>query len=301
MTTQRERAIAHLASRRAFVQASDDRRKLRRQPPEQRFPSGVRARYAARLSRLISEIEARLLAELAPELAAIDRESESLRALDGAIEIRQDALADRIVRLFRQMKLVVGEVASDQVLERMAQESGKAVSDFNLAEVDRQFLSVVGIDIAKAEPYLGEQLRQFISENASLVRSITVDEVPKLEQVVLRGVRRGTSSRDLTREIRSRFGLSKKRARLIARDQVSKLNGELTELRQRHNGVTHYIWQTSQDERVRPDHAALNNTRHSWKRPPVVDGRSGRREHPGGDFQCRCNALPDLSGILKSL
>ncbi|MDR1706162.1 MAG: hypothetical protein LBS19_15970 [Clostridiales bacterium] len=36
----------------------------------------------------------------------------------------------------------------------------------------------------------------------------------------------------------------------------------------------------------------LNGKKFSWSDPPVVDGRSGRRCHPGQDYQCRCAALP---------
>ena len=43
---------------------------------------------------------------------------------------------------------------------------------------------------------------------------------------------------------------------------------------------------------MRDSHRHLNGKRFSWNDPPVVDARTGRRCHPGQDYQCRCVALP---------
>ncbi len=51
-----------------------------------------------------------------------------------------------------------------------------------------------------------------------------------------------------------------------------------------------YIWRTQGDDKVRPDHAALNGQIFSWDNPPPVG-------HPGHDYNCRCMAEPYLEGI----
>lgn len=57
-------------------------------------------------------------------------------------------------------------------------------------------------------------------------------------------------------------------------------------------GFQYYVWTTKKDDRVRPDHARLEGRIINWNDPPVVDLRSGRRRHPGGDYRCRCTASP---------
>ena len=57
-------------------------------------------------------------------------------------------------------------------------------------------------------------------------------------------------------------------------------------------GFDRYVWTTRKDDRVRPDHARLEGRICSWNDPPVVDLRSGRRRHPGEDYNCRCTAAP---------
>jgi len=88
------------------------------------------------------------------------------------------------------------------------------------------------------------------------------------------------------------FDLPRARAELIARDQTLKLNGQIRQYQQRAAGVTQYRWVAMLDERTRDQHRELDNSIHSWDAPPEV--APGRYEHPGGDYQCRCQAEPIL-------
>ncbi len=90
--------------------------------------------------------------------------------------------------------------------------------------------------------------------------------------------------------VMERFDVSKSRADLIARDQVLKLNGQITEERQTRAGVEQYVWTTAGDERVREEHAALEGQVIDWNSPPTVG-------HPGEDYQCRCVAFPLIPEI----
>lgn len=79
-------------------------------------------------------------------------------------------------------------------------------------------------------------------------------------------------------------------ARRIARDQTSKLVGQLNMERQTEVGVTEYIWRTVEDRRVRQSHRANNGRKFTWSDGPAFTG------HPGEDIMCRCRAegiIPD--------
>lgn len=52
------------------------------------------------------------------------------------------------------------------------------------------------------------------------------------------------------------------------------------------SGFQYYMWTTKKDSKVRPDHARLEGRIINWNDPPVVDLRSGRRRHPGEDYNC---------------
>lgn len=81
--------------------------------------------------------------------------------------------------------------------------------------------------------------------------------------------------------------VSESRAALIARDQTLKLYAGLTEASHRANGIERYVWSTSDDERVRPEHAKLEGQVFAYTAPPEPG-------NPGEDYQCRCNAIPVL-------
>ena len=95
--------------------------------------------------------------------------------------------------------------------------------------------------------------------------------------------------------------ITDRHAKLIARDQTSKLNSSLTKIRHQEVGIESYIWRTAEDERVvgtpgglypKPsnramhgDHYARNGRTFYYDRPPA-DGS------PGQAIQCRCVGLP---------
>lgn len=81
------------------------------------------------------------------------------------------------------------------------------------------------------------------------------------------------------------FGSAGYNLRRITRDQTSKLIGQLNHHRQAQVGVTHYEWNTANDERVRRSHIANEGLVIAWDDPPSETG------HPGDDIMCRCIAV----------
>lgn len=236
-------------------------------------------------------------ARLIPRLQEIESQA-LLTTRDGA-RLDVEGWPEIVARILEGIR---GEFSGAEAeLEAAAQISAGEVSAKNKTEIMRQLAAVLGVDIFLAEPRLAEILAASTAENVGLIKSIPARFFDEVEQTVLRQFRSGQRASDIAPEIAQRFAVSRKRAAFISRDQVSKLNGDLTRMRQVELGIPGYIWRTSQDERVRPDHAKLDGTEQSWDKPPIVDERTGRRAHPGGDFQCRCTAEPDVEGLLDQL
>lgn len=155
--------------------------------------------------------------------------------------------------------------------------------------IDLQLLT--GIDIA---PSAAEQavITAWAKQGTDLITSVGQDLVAGLDEHIAEAARTGALTSDLRQIVMDRLGVADRHAQFIARDQISKLNGRITEATQAAAGVTSYKWRSSRDERTRPAHRALDGTIQRWDAPPVVDLDTGRREHPGGDFQCRCSSIP---------
>jgi len=62
---------------------------------------------------------------------------------------------------------------------------------------------------------------------------------------------------------------------------ATHFNGKLSEVQQREEGYTHYIWHAMDDAKTRPDHAANDGQIFSWDITPPTG-------HPGHDYNCRC-------------
>ena len=128
------------------------------------------------------------------------------------------------------------------------------------------------------------------SEEANrLITNLSQDVHDRIERETLGAIAQGRSNADIAKSLQQIEGISRNRARLIARDQASKLNGDMNQFRQEQAGVTHYKWKTILDGRERDTHHANNGRVFAWAEPSPITG------HPGHDINCRCRALAILS------
>jgi len=262
------------------------RRRLRR-PRVQHHPDRVARSYLADVMAGLNEAKAMVDSRLVPRLAELER-------LAGR---RKDA--DRVdvseyLGILATIIEGIGETAPPVNPETAASNAASEASTFNRAQVQKQLRGVIGVDVFFNEPALESMLADFSFENARLIKSVPAQYLDQVEALTSRGLRQGRRSVDVAKDIQARFGVAESRAKLIARDQISKINADLTRTRQESLGITEYIWRTSRDERVRPTHAALEGTTQRWDDPPAVG-------HPGEDFQCRCGSEPILPGAPAPL
>jgi SPP1 gp7 family putative phage head morphogenesis protein len=179
-------------------------------------------------------------------------------------------------------------------------EIGARVAAANGREIKR----VIGIDARQIQG-VSNLLDGFRRQNVDLITNMTRETLDQIDETVEAAWTAGERVETLRDKLKERFDVSESRADLIARDQVLKLNSQITKTRQTAAGITEYIWSTSGDERVRGnpnglypdsdrDHYALDGKRFRWDAPPVINPKTGETAHPGEDFQCRCVATPVL-------
>lgn len=188
------------------------------------------------------------------------------------------------------------------------------ISEFNKKEMDAFRQIAVGDAFVQDEPWVAKTLNDWAQNQVSLITKATQDMLDKVAARVRTGVKEGQTNREITRKIMSDLpGISFRRARIIARDQASKLNGELSQGRMTDAGLETYIWETAYDERVRgrpggryphalPSHWEMQGKICRWDDPTVCRSTSGEWEkrpanapynHPGMEIMCRCVALPN--------
>lgn len=246
-------------------------------PPAPAPVDGVVLRYRAAMRELVRALRVTVLRALAADIRAL-RETRN----DDA----ERTIAGVRVSLYRTIETVVSS------------SSGRAFGSVDRStteDVVRQFRSVE-VEVLRSVPSVAARFPSFVQENVRLITSVVDRGLGQVARLVERATARGTRAEVLARQILERFDVTTSRAELIARDQVLKLHGAVTRLRQEALGIRRYTWSTSLDERVREMHAELEGTEQRWDDPPVVS-EDGRREHPGGDFQCRCVAVPIIDEI----
>jgi len=151
--------------------------------------------------------------------------------------------------------------------------------------------SAIGVDLSTIiqNEGLEDILVATTRENVGLIKSIPDEYFKKIETLVFTGTTQGNTAGSMIKEIQRIGKVTAKRAKLIARDQSSKLNSALSQQRQQNLGVTEYVWRTAGDERVRDNHRSKNGRTFRWDSPPKDTG------HPGQDIQCRCVAQPIIN------
>ena len=263
-----------LVARRRAALAGRERDAKRPTPP-----LAAAEAYAARLRGLNRDLAREVRRFLAPWL----------REVAGR---REDADPVRFGDLLVRLERIVARRLS------IVDEFGERLARVNLADMR----DVLRIDLDSEPPRVVRALERWRRENVDLITSIPKRLHADVRDVVRRAAREGTRVEAISAELAERFGVSRSRANLIARDQILKGNADLTRSRCQDAGVTRYRWSTSRDERVRGTpggkwpkglHYALDGRIFSFDDPPIVN-LGGERGNPGEDYQCRCVAIPIL-------
>jgi SPP1 gp7 family putative phage head morphogenesis protein len=180
--------------------------------------------------------------------------------------------------------------ALDEAIGQVRQHAGKAfdlmASRLNKAN-HKQATALLGI--TPSEQGVQHKIGEFREANVALVEKAGRTYAASVRDIFTDPDNFGKRWEELKDDLEERGEVAGSHAELIARDQTLKLNGALNELRQTNAGVSQYVWSTSKDERVRPEHAELEGTTQSWDDPPLINGEA---LNPGEDFQCRCVAIP---------
>ena len=239
--------------------------------------------------------------ELKKKLPAMMAEYQKERHGDSRFDDSQDL--DAKLRLLLQdvataLEKRIAEYGLDQKVEQIA----KMAKNVSIREWKRAVKDTLGIDLLddyyKGE-FFEEAIRRWIAENVLLIKSIPSETLGNMREIILGSYLKGNSIRDIQKAIQETYNVSKRKAQLLARDQVATLNAQLMKAQQTDAGCKKYRWSDSRDGRVRDCHKALNGKVFSWDNPPEMwyetkQGRvyTGRRCHPGEDYCCRCVAIP---------
>lgn len=278
-------------------------RVARKRPVAWLFPSSAEREYELALVQLFEkwfkEVEAIIDLYLPGIMSEVER-----------MNPKNDSFTDNVKSMISSIKGVQFGYYLNAV-KMISADVAKKVDLWNKKQFERVIHSVTGLNVAVTEMWKSGAVSAFIERNVSLITKVNDDMASKIETTVYNAISTGKKIATIKKEIvgtgidKGVFGSTKKRALVIARDQVGKLNGEMVMKRQNSIGIKSYFWRTSVDERVRgnptgrfpnakPSHYSREGKKFYWDRPPE-DG------HPGTAIMCRCYAEPNIKEFIDNL
>jgi SPP1 gp7 family putative phage head morphogenesis protein len=204
------------------------------------------------------------------------------------------AAARKLGGLDKWSKKMVGlavEANRDSVDERLARAIHKAI----------------GVDVSKllsANGPLLQSMKVATDTNVALIKTIPEQYFYGLRNeqggMVRRGVvdvitdawTQGSRWESMVEDIQAVGDVNENRAKLIARDQTAKMNEAFNRERCGQVGIERGEWLTSQDERVRANHAEMEGVVYDLNGVGPLVSDDGQNCFPGDDYQCRCTFAP---------
>lgn len=188
--------------------------------------------------------------------------------------------------------------ATEAQIAALAAAAGVTLREF-VAEIERwhrrryaQAFTPAGVQIGTlmGAGDVRQTLQAVIAENVSLIRSLNDQMRNGIEGAVFRGLQNRTPAREVASEIRKLAGIGRRRAELIAADQLAKLTSRLDEERQRQSGLSKFKWKHSGKTNYRPEHLARDGKTFEWGKGVGVSDPPGKAIRCG----CRAQAIVDL-------
>lgn len=169
-------------------------------------------------------------------------------------------------------------ISYDRTIDKMEMDFNKSIASISIApQLNAETKRII------AEQW-GENLNLYVKDWAE-------NNILELRQKVVANTFRGQRAENLVQMIKDNYHVSENKAKFLARQETSMLMSKYRETRYRDIGSQKYRWSGAGDEREREDHKELNNKIFLWSDPPVVNRQTGKRAHPGEDFNCRCIAV----------
>ena len=268
-----------MTSKRQIVSPSGTDLVLREVHPNR----GIEMEYRKRLMRLIDAMQASVEYWLTakyrqnqPRIAQDDIPASALqREMDRLGQQwlkRFDEGAEKLAAWFAQRT----KSYSDGTLQRILKDAGFSV-DFTMTATMRDAYNAV------------------IHEQVGLIKSIPRQYLLEVQGMVMRSVQTGRDLSHISQELVKRYGITKRRAALISRDQNNKATSVVSRVRQQELGIKEAVWRHSHaGKEPRPSHLKADGERYEIAKGMYLDGEW---VWPGSLVNCRCTGKPVIPGF----
>lgn len=214
-------------------------KKLRAIRPNKGIEMDYRKKLAALIARMQKEAQREILRAYQGEEAQIAADAVPANVLYRLVR----GLRDKYQKLFNKKARSLSLWFVNSV-DRYTEVALKGALRHYQSEKFQQELSDLGLlHDFKRTPALTNAVQSFVHENVNLIKSIPEKYFTEVEGLVMRGIRDGKPFNWVNDEMAKRYGITTRRAVMIARDQNHKATEQLNRTRQLGLGVKRGMWQ----------------------------------------------------------
>ena len=202
-------------------------------------------------------------------------------------------LNEAMARLVKRWTARFNKVAADMAKRFTRQSMGQAERTL------KSSLQKNGLALSswKLTPAANDAYQAVIAENVGLIKSIPQKYLGQVQGMVMRSVSQGGDLQQLTSDLTREYGVTRRRAELIARDQNAKATAVIVKTRQIEAGLTQAVWMHSGGgDHPRPSHLKAGKDRLVFD---IAKGAfiDGEWIWPGQLINCRCTSRPIVEGL----
>ena len=247
--------------------------------------AGLQAAYRKKLEAMVQEMHESILYWLTAAYKANEPEMAQDRSPAAELRISMRKLAKRWNRNF------------NKGAQRLARYFAKSVADRTDDSLQAK-LKKSGFTVEfKMTPAANDVMQATIGEQVGLIKSIASQHLTEVEGLVMRSVSQGRKLDELSKELQERYGVTKRRAALIARDQNNKATASMNRVRQQELGITEAIWMHSHGgKHPRPSHMDADGKKYDIAKGMYLDGKW---VWPGTEINCRCVSKSVIPGFER--
>lgn len=250
-----------------------------------RPPVAIEREYHKRLKNMILEMDRSLYWWLRAEYRKMEPVVVG-DALFGDLRRKMSSLATTWKRKFNEKADALAKWFAEKIRSFTTRNLQNQMNQSNLAPL--------GFDLEFK--YHSQQERvifqSIVEQNVNLIKSISSEHLTQVQGIVLRGIESGHDLGRVTEELTKSFGITERRAAMIARDQTAKATNNLTRQRLLDYGVTKGKWMhTSSGKTYRDSHVEMDGEIYDLIEG-CYDPDYGSHIQPAELVNCHCLCVP---------
>lgn len=250
-----------------------------------RASAAVKERYYKKLMGLIDEMNKSVMWWLG---AAYKKNEDVIVAQDSA----SGDIEDELKKLMRRWRKRFDEASKD-----IAKDFVKSATNHSTNNLKALLKKAGWTTNFKLSRKAQDKLKALVIENVNLIKSIESRYFDELITITMESITRGRNLSYLKDEIKKRYGVTERRAMLIARDQNNKATSIITHIEYEELGIKEAIWKHNPGSKEpRRTHVEANNKIYDINKGLWFKDK-GLHIFPGMEINCGCTSEPIIPEI----